>query len=158
MKESKREKEIKAQIAELSNELTKVKEAKTIRCDCCVKRTQIKKATIITCYHYIQPSGCMDGDYWVFSHEYLFYCAKCDSFNRAYLGSFDKIDYFGKDVEDNVHPHALKEYRVKTYFLIDRNSHLFGEQLQDYDYKGTIDDIRKKNKEREESLKRMGCY
>lgn len=156
MSETRREKELKKKITELQDQLVEHRENKSIKCPCCEKRTKIKKATIITCFHYIKPRGCMDGDYWAFSHEYMFYCAKCDSFNRAYIGSFDQIKY-GKDYsESNMHPKVLEKERVKMYFLIDRNSHLFGEQLSNYDYNGTIEDIRRENKRHKDNL--AGCY
>lgn len=158
MNETRRERELKKQIAELQTQLVEHRENKSIKCPCCDKRTKIKKATVITCYHYIEPHGCMGGDYWLFSHEYMFYCAKCDSFNRAYIGSFDQIDYGDNYKESNMRPEALKLERVQMYYLIDKNSHLFGESLVDYNYKGTIEDFRKANKKREESLKEMGCY
>lgn len=153
MKETRREKELKKQIIELHDQLHKHRENKSIKCPSCGRRTKIKNATMITCYHYIKPSGCMDGDYWVFSHEYMYYCAKCDSFNRAYIGSFDQIDY-GKDYsESNMRPEALKLERVQLYYLIDQHSHLFGESLSDYDYKGTIEDFREANRKHDEAMR-----
>ncbi len=158
MKETKRERELKQQIAKLQGELTTHRKNKSIKCPCCGKRTQIKNATILTCYHYISPHGCMGGDYWRFSHEYTYYCAKCDSFTRAYIGSFDQIDYGDNYKESNMTPEALELERVQMYYLIDKNSHLFGEQLDDYDYKGTIADIRKANKKREEAMSGGSYY
>ncbi len=158
MAQSKREKEIREEIAKLQGELVTLKGDKMIQCECCGRRTKIKNATIIVENHYISPHGCMGGDYWVFSHEYLFYCTKCDSFNRTYVGSFDKVDYDGQYSEDNMKEGLLDEYRVKTYFLIDTYTDQFGEVLQNYDYGGTIDHIRKKNKEREEHYRNIGCY
>ena len=147
MNESKREKELKDQIAKLHLELITVRSNKTILCECCRKRTKLSNATAVRRYHYIEPHGCTGGDYWMFSHEYLFHCAKCGASNRAYVGSWDKVDWSEDITVENTHPRSLKEYRVKTYFLIDKNYRLFGEKLDDFKYGNTIEEIREANKE-----------
>ena len=147
MNESKKEKELKEQIAKLQAELVNVRSNKTVLCQHCKKRTRLSKATAIRCYHYIAPYGCTGGDYWTFSHEYSFYCAKCESFNRAYVGSWDKLDWSEGVTITNTHPKSLEEYRVHTYFLIDEHFRLFGEKLNNYKYGNTIEEIREANKE-----------
>lgn len=156
MGQSKREKEIRQKINELSSELVDLRGEKMITCECCGRRTKIKNATIVVEHHYISPHGCMGGDYWVRSHEYLFYCKKCQSFNRAYIGSFDKIDYFGDYSEDNIEEGVKDDYRVKTYFLIDLHEDRFGEILHNYDYSGDIEYLRQKEKERQEHYREKG--
>ena len=107
MNESKKEKELKEQIAKLQSELTNVRGNKTILCECCQKRTKISKATVVRCHHYIQPHGCTGGDYWTFSHEYYFYCTKCGNFNRTYVGSFDKKRWDENITIENTRPKSL---------------------------------------------------
>jgi hypothetical protein len=143
--QSPKERELNEKINFLQTERELVRAQKTITCPSCKKRTQLRKATVIREHHYIRPYSCSGGDYWTFS-EYNFYCNKCDSFNRAYTGSFDKEWQDDKKFK----PEALKETRVQLYLLIKEYISYFGEVLDNYDDNLTITQLRKKNKERKE--------
>lgn len=102
------EKQIKARLKELSAEqdtlhdqLDEIKARKTLKCQKCGKRTQVKKLTLIQTHWYVRPYGCTGGDYWN-EGEKQFDCPKCGFRNRDY---FDKkikklARYFKKTVDE----------------------------------------------------------
>jgi len=141
--QSPKERELSEKIEFLQAEREAVRSQKTITCPSCKKRTQLRNATVIREHHYIRPYSCSGGDYWTFS-EYKFYCEKCDSFHRAYIGSWDKEWHDDKKLK----PEALKEKRVQLYLLIKEYISYFGEVLNNYDDNLTIVQLREKNKER----------
>lgn len=118
-----------------------VRSKRTICCPACKRHTAVEKATIISDHYYVPPRGCVDGAYWTFS-EYRFYCAKCNSFHRAYTGSFDK-DYMTEEFTSE----ALTKFRLQLYLFIKKHFDYFGERLRDYDKGGTITELRERQKE-----------
>jgi hypothetical protein len=134
--------QIEKQITELENELQVLRSNKMIQCPKCKKKTRLNKATVIDKYHYVRPSGCSGGDYHTFSNEYYLYCEKCDTFNRVYIGGWDRVSWNS----DEFKPEALKDPRVQLYLFIKEHHRYFGEKLKDYDEGGTITEIRERNK------------
>lgn len=147
--ETPKEKKIKAQISELKQQLIECQQRRTITCPHCNKKTPLADATVITLNSYVPPRGCTEGDYYTFS-EYLYYCNKCDGYERAYVGSFDK-DWDTKEI----HPEKLKLPRVCLFLFIEKFHHYFGEKLELYGEEErrslTIDDIREINKKRKQN-------
>ncbi len=143
---TKREKEICADMEQLTIEREKIKTNKTWLCPHCNKRTQIKKLTIIDAYHYIRPYSCTGGDYWSFSNEYYVVCIKCDSAVRSYIGTYDfSTPYFDMSEEDQT--------RITGYYFLDDYHYFFGEHLKLYETSGTsidLDKLRKEKKDRKE--------
>lgn len=148
-----KEKLIKKQIQELEEKLTQCRDRRTIMCPSCEKRTPVNQATIVRRYHYVRPYSCTGGDYWTFSNEYLFYCSKCDSFHRAYVGSYDR-----KWDTDEIKSESLKLDRVKMFLFIEEYQHHFSEMLEDYGDGGTIDEIREHNKKRQDRFDYSELY
>mgnify|MGYP000318323032 CR=1 FL=1 len=147
--QSRKEKKLIESINLLEGQLDDVRAQRTITCTHCEKRTQIKKATIIKDNYYVQPSGCTGGDYWTFN-EYLFYCSKCNNTNRAYIGSWDKLEWDGGGKITNIKPESQKEDRVKLFFLIKEYQQYFSEVLISYDDLNiSLEQLRIKNKERD---------
>ena len=145
--ETNKEKQIQQQINDLYEELEETKGRRQVTCPNCKKRTPVNQATIIIPHYYVAPYSCTGGAYWDRMNEYQFYCEKCDSFHRAYTGSFDK-DWVTKEYK----PSALKDPRVQLYLFIKKYESYFGEKLKVYGDRdnGTITHIREVNKKRKE--------
>jgi len=145
---SKREKEIANIIDELYDERESIKQNKTLVCTHCEKRTQIKKLTIVSAYHYIRPYSCSGGDYWTFSNEYYVICPKCDSAVRSHMGSYDKSQLFDILSDDD-------QERIKRYIFLSHYYKYFGEHLKMYENNGIasidLDKLRAEKKKKEET-------
>lgn len=147
MKQTRTEKAILARIEELGVErerqfklLEQAYSRKRIECPCCNKSSPISSIELVCQYHYIQPRGCTDGDYYVFSNEYLLVCPKCQGLGRVWKRSLSYVDGVPK-------PDPMLE----LFEFIQANSKLFFEVYDNYDY-GDIEQIRKKHKQRQEKL------
>jgi len=81
-----REKQIEEEIKILEEESFQIKARRTIKCSHCEKRTPIRKVTVLAHNHYISPTGCMGGDYWVSSKQFTWWCPKCGEWNKAHDG------------------------------------------------------------------------
>ena len=148
--ETKRERRIDEEIAVLEQERTDLLSRKTIKCPKCEKGTQLSKAILINKYHYVSPHGCTGGDYHTFN-EYQYLCMKCEKITRAYVGSWDRIDYREGDKLANMTEESLKDPKVQMYFFISKHKNYFGETLSDYGYNyTTLDELRAHDKKRED--------
>ena len=150
--ETKREKRIGDEITALEQERNVLRSRKLVKCPKCEKGTQLSKAILIRKYHYIPPRGCTGGDYNTFG-EYQYLCLKCGKLNRAYVGSWDRIDYHEGNKFDNMTEKSLKDPKVQLYFFIEKHESYFGEVLSDYEYGcETLDELRAKNEDRKEKI------
>lgn len=134
-----------------------LKKRKMITCTNCNHKTQISKASIVRDHHYITPHGCTEGDYWLFSKEYHYYCNKCDGWSRAYIMNWETIEERAKNPDYmkslDIERQKKDDNRVKLYYLIHNNIQYFNEVLDSYNDNGTITELRAKHKEREERKK-----
>jgi len=94
-----------------------------ITCDHCGKRKLLSNCVLFQHKWYIQPSGCMDGDYWRTSEDRGFYCEHCND-----ITTFGK----GSKVANNAHDaHYTIVYIDRGKGIIVRREH-FREMLEEY--------------------------
>lgn len=146
--ETAKEKELILEIAELTAQLNDLQASRRITCPACKKQTPLLKAILIEHYSYVPPSGCTEGDYHTLS-EHEFYCGKCKTYNRAYVGRWDLKDRYGKVELDNIEPDRMKEPRVPLFFFIKKYKQYFGMILKSYNSKKTIEELQEDHKEQE---------
>lgn len=138
---------IRMEMVPIKEELDRVRANKTIQCLGCGKRSPISKWTFIQQHHYIPPSGCMEGAYWVHSNEVLIGCPKCQSLMRTWKSS----------VRDSDNSYTFYK------FILD-HAQYFGEKLEYYkeqeDWRFPKPDLAQIRKEHEARVrhKNTDCY
>lgn len=77
--------EMKSEITALEREKREIQKNSLLTCMHCSTKSQIKKWTLLYKFHYVPPSGCMDGDYWVRqTDEFFIQCPHCKNVFRVY--------------------------------------------------------------------------
>lgn len=138
-----KQKELLKQSHALQQEVVNLTKSRRLTCPFCKTRVRLDKLLVVRENHYITPRGCTDGDYWVFSREYAIFYPCCDKGERVYRMSGDE-DWRTKELTEA----AKKQRRVQLYNLIHAHISHVDEVLDRYDETCSVDELRKRNQEK----------
>ncbi len=119
--------------------LSKKQKLETITCSKCKKINIVKDTTLYQTHWYVEPHGCIEGDYWE-AGECGFICEHCSYMNRILFSKRENEELFSYDVKKlfkiivNIHDDQQDEEDVKKITTGSINNYIVEKLLVTINY------------------------